>query len=61
MTSRDIDQQYLINHLKTKVKTGVCKNKDMKVFFENHVTVGYVYRASDGVFVGNIDITPRDC
>jgi hypothetical protein len=33
----------------------------MKVFFENHVTVGYVYRASDGVFVGNIDITPRDC
>jgi hypothetical protein len=60
-TSREIDRTYLMNHLQSKVKAGVCSSPDMQVFFKNKVTVGYSYRASDGVFVGKIDITPRDC
>lgn len=60
-TIKDIDRTYFVNHLETKLKAGVCSSPDMQVFFKNNVTVGYSYRASDGVFVAKIEITPKDC
>ncbi len=60
-SSREVDRAALMNHLKTTLKSGVCSHPDMQVFFKNKVTVGYSYRASDGPFVGKLNITPRDC
>lgn len=59
-TSREVDRAAFPAFL-TKLKAGVCSSPDMAIFFKYGVTVGYSYRASDGVFITKIDITPKDC
>ena len=59
-TSREIDQNLFPKFFST-LKAGVCSNSDMQIFFKHGVTIGYSYRASDGVFVSKFDITPKEC
>ena len=59
--SVQVNRAALLQHLQSNLRAGVCSNPDMQIFFKNNVTVGYSYRASDGVFVARIDIAPRDC
>jgi hypothetical protein len=61
MTSKEVDREDLMHFMRTNVKSSVCSSPNMQTFFRNKVTVGYSYRASDGVHIGKIDITPRDC
>lgn len=58
---RDIDRQHFMNYLQIHIKAGVCSNPDMQIFFKNKVVVGYSYRASDGLFIAKLDISPKDC
>lgn len=60
-TIRDVDKAYFLQMMPPKLRNGVCSSPEMQVFFKNGITVGYSYRASDGVFVTKIDITPQDC
>ena len=59
--SAEVDRAYLTKHLNGPLRAGVCSNPDLQVFFKHGVTIGYSYRASDGGFVGRIDIAPKDC
>lgn len=59
-SSREIDQAYLQDN-KHHLKAEICSQPSMKIFFENRVITRYSYQGSDGVFIGNIDITPKDC
>lgn len=61
VASRDMDRRNLVNFLQTNVKSGACSNPDMQIFFKTKITVGYSYRASDGVFIGKLDVSPKDC
>lgn len=45
----------------TKLKAGVCSSPDLVYFFKNGVTIVYSYRASDGVFVSKLEVTPQEC
>ena len=57
----DVDVNYFYQVMTQKLRNSVCTSADMKVFFKNNVTVSYSYRGRDGVHIGKIDITPRDC
>ena len=59
--SKEIDHAYLMNFLRKNVKAEACSNADLKIFFENKVTVGYSYKSSDGIHIGTLDVKPRDC
>lgn len=59
--ARDIDRKDIMNYLQTSLKSGICSNPDMQVFFKNKVTVGYAYRAADGIYIAKLDISPKDC
>jgi len=60
-TARDVDVNYFYQAMTPKLRNDVCSSKDLEVFFKNDVTLSYSYRGRDGVHIGKIDITPRDC
>ncbi len=45
----------------TKLKAGVCSSPDLVYFLKNGVTIVYSYRASDGIFVSKLEVTPKEC
>jgi hypothetical protein len=57
----DIDKAYFRQTMQAHLKNHVCASPDMKIFFINGITVGYSYRAADGIFLEKIDLTPKDC
>ena len=44
-----------------QLRSGVCSSKDMEIFLKNFITIAYSYRTRDGVNIGKIEITPKDC
>lgn len=60
-TTREIDKPYFLQVMQPKLRNIVCSSPEMQVFFKNGITVGYAYRASDGIFIIKIEITPKDC
>jgi hypothetical protein len=47
--------------LKPKLKNRACGSEDLKLFFNNGVTISYQYRTQDGHEIGRLDVTPSDC
>jgi hypothetical protein len=45
----------------TKLKAGICSSPDLVDFLKNGITVAYSYRASDGVFISKLEVTPKEC
>jgi len=55
------DRQILERHIHGPIKLGVCSAPDLQEFFKYGVTLRYFYRGSDGGYVAQGDITPKDC
>ena len=60
-TSLEIDQSTLKGQFPLMIKNRACSSKDMKRFFENGVTVDYVYRGKNGNSITTISVTPSKC
>lgn len=59
--ARDVDANYFLQAQTQQLRRGVCSSKDMEIFLKNAVTIAYSYRSRDGIHIGEIEITPRDC
>jgi hypothetical protein len=58
---KEINHTYFLNFLSKNLRVEACSNADLKIFFENKVTVGYTYKSSDNIHIATLDVTPRDC
>lgn len=47
--------------LAPQLKTQVCGNKNLEMFFRNGVTVSYTYQTQEGHQIGKVDVAPADC
>ncbi|MCX7102759.1 MAG: hypothetical protein NTX38_15075 [Methylobacter sp.] len=45
----------------TSTKSSVCSNPKSLRFPKDGVTVVYSYHLSDGVYIGEVEVKPRDC
>lgn len=61
VVARDVDVNYFLQAQTQQLRRGVCSSKDMEIFLKNAVTISYSYRSRDGIHIGKIEITPRDC
>lgn len=59
--ARDVDVNYFLQAQTQQLTRSVCTSKEMEVFFKNAVTISYSYRSRDGIPIGTIELTPRDC
>ena len=59
--SKEINHLHLMNVLRKNVKSQACSNEDLRIFFQNKVTIGYSYKSSDSVHIGTLEVTPQDC
>jgi hypothetical protein len=63
-TSKSVTRTDITNYLQQEsqlVKSGFCTNPKTLFIAKNGVTASYSYRLSDGVFMGEFDVTPKDC
>lgn len=59
-TFNEINKEKLSLFFK-KLKAGICSSPDLVVFLKNGITIAYSYRASDGIFVSKLEVTPQEC
>ena len=62
--STDTLRPYVANYLtvkKPQVRNKLCTNPDAAWFFKSGITVRYQYFFADGVYMGSINVTPKDC
>lgn len=57
----DVDMAVFNGAFASGLKIKVCSAVQMRPLLESGVTLGYLYRASDGLNVGSIHISPKDC
>ncbi len=63
-TSRDSSKEDIANYLQQaeqSVKSSFCSNPKTIFFVKNGVTANYEYYLSDGVYMGDFNVTPKDC
>ena len=61
VTSKNIDPKEIYENLKKDLQPRVCSTPDLKIYFENKVTIEYSYSGSDNIFITKFVITPKDC
>jgi hypothetical protein len=62
--STDTLRSYVTHYLtvkKPQVKNTLCTNPNAGWFFKSGITVRYQYFFADGVYMGSINVTPKDC
>lgn len=59
--SVDVDTAAFNGPFAAKLKANVCSAPQMKSMLQSGVTLGYLYRDSQGANVGSIYIAPKDC
>lgn len=57
----DVDKEYFFQLMRSQLKTEFCSNPKTQYLSKNGVTGSFSYKASDGGFITQIDITPKDC
>jgi hypothetical protein len=63
-TSQNSSKEDITNYLQQEeqlVKSGFCSNPTTIFFAKNGVTANYTYYLSDGIFMGEFSVTPKDC
>jgi hypothetical protein len=64
ISSQDINDSIradLRQEQQSQLKKKLCSSPDSQFFYKNSVTTSHIYRSSDGSFIAQIDITPKDC
>jgi hypothetical protein len=57
----DIDKVQFNQNISPGIRRGVCSDPALRNFFKDGVTLTYLYRGNDGVYITEINVTPRDC
>jgi hypothetical protein len=63
-TSGDTGKKDIANYLhqeEQSVKSSFCSNPKTIFFVKNGVTANYEYYLSDGIYMGDFNVTPKDC
>lgn len=61
MNASDIDKTVFQNEFSTTIKNRACTREDMQAFFENGITVEFIYSGKEGKNIGMIAVSPSDC
>ena len=59
--SFELTPSAMYKRMRPQLIRDACSSEDMKVFFQNGVTVSYSYLGSDNIMITNIALTPSDC
>jgi hypothetical protein len=58
---REIEAVNFFPKMKKQLIDKVCQSEDMKLFFEQKITISYDYKDRNGIGVGKIDISATTC
>ena len=61
VASTDIAPGAFADRVPDPIKKAACSSAEMRPFFDNNVTVHYVYRGSDGGQIGTVTVTREIC
>lgn len=57
----DADPRLLSGDFSKDLRNKVCANEKLYIFLKHGVTLAYSYSSNDGVTLGTINVTPKDC
>lgn len=61
ISSNDVPDQVFRKNFAPTLHNDACQNKDLKDLFENGVTITFSYKGKDGLNIGRVIMTPRQC
>lgn len=59
--SKDINTANFYKTFRPTLQKRVCAAEELKLFFRNKITVAYAYQGNDGLDIGKLAFSPRDC
>lgn len=61
ISSNDVPDQVFRQNFAPTLHKEACLNKDLKDLYENGVTLTFSYKGNDGLNLGRVTMTPKQC
>lgn len=58
---KDINTASFYKTFRSTLQKRVCAADELKLFFRNRITVAYAYQGNDGMDIGKLAFSPKDC